>query len=39
MRLINHKYLNEIDVTPVQHFYKDNSHFPRKIKDWLKCRK
>lgn len=39
MRLINHKYLNEIGITPVQHFYKDNSHFPRKIRDWLKCRK
>ena len=39
MRLINHKYLNEIDVTPVQYFYKDNSHFSRKIRDWLKCRK
>ena len=39
MRLINHKYLNEIDVTPVQYFYKDNSHFSRKIRDWLRCRK
>ena len=39
MRLINHKYLNEIDITPIQQFYKDNSHFPRKIRDWLKCRK
>ena len=39
MKLKNHKYLNEIDVTPIQHFYKDNSYFPRKIKDWLRCRK
>ena len=39
MKLKRHKYLNEIDVTPIQHFYKDNSYFPRKIKDWLRCRK
>ena len=39
MKLKNHKYLNKIDVTPIQHFYKDNSYFPRKIKDWLRCRK
>ena len=39
MKLKHHKYLNEIDVTPIQHFYKDNSYFPRKIKDWLRCRK
>ena len=39
MKLINHKYLNEIDVTPIQPFYKDNSYFPSKIKDWLRCRK
>lgn len=39
MKLKRHKYLNEIDVTPIQHFYKNNSYFPRKIKDWLRCRK
>lgn len=39
MKLKHHKYLNEIDVTPIQHFYKNNSYFPRKIKDWLRCRK
>ena len=39
MKLINHKYLNEIDITPVQRFYKDNSRFSKKIKDWLRCRK
>ena len=39
MRLINHKYLKEIDVAPIQQFYKENSYFPRKLKDWLRCRK
>ena len=39
MKLKHHRYLNEIDVTPIQHFYKNNSYFPRKIKDWLRCRK
>ena len=39
MKLKHHKYLNEIDITPIQHFYKNNSYFPRKIKDWLRCRK
>ena len=39
MRLINHKYLNEIDITPIQQFYKDNSRFSRKIRDWFRCRK
>ena len=39
MKLINHKYLNEIGVTPIQHFHKNNSYLPLKLKDWLKCRK
>ena len=39
MKLKHHKYLNEIGVTPIQHFYKNNSYFPRRIKDWLRCRK
>ena len=39
MRLTNHKYLNEIGVTPIQQFYKDNSRFSRKIRDWFRCRK
>lgn len=39
MRLIKHRYLKEIGVTPVQQLYKENSYFPLKVKDWLKCRK
>lgn len=39
MRLINHKYLKEIGVIPAQHFYKENSYFPGKLRDWFKCRK
>ena len=39
MRLINHKYLKEIDITPVQQFYKENSYFPKRLRDWLRCRK
>lgn len=39
MKLINHKYLKEIDVTPVQQFYKEDTYFPKKLKDWMRCRK
>ena len=39
MKLKHHRYLNEIGVTPIQHFHKNNSYFPSKIKDWLRCRK
>lgn len=39
MKLINHKYLEEIDVTPVQQFYKEDTYLPKKLKDWLRCRK
>lgn len=39
MRLINHRYLKEIGVTPVQQLYKEDSYFPLKVKDWLRCRK
>ena len=39
MKLINHKYLKEINVTPVQQLYKEDSYLPLKLKNWLKCRK
>ena len=39
MRLINHKYLKEIDVTPVQYSYKEFPGIFQKIKGWIKCRK
>lgn len=39
MRLINHKYLREINITPIQQSYKEESYFPKRLKKWLKCRR
>ena len=39
MRLINHKYLKEIDIIPIQQSYKEESYFPKRLKNWLKCRR
>ena len=39
MRLINHKYLKEINIIPIQQSYKEESCFLKKLKSWLKCRK
>ena len=39
MRLINHKYLKEINIIPIQQSYKEESYFPKRLKNWLKCRK
>ena len=39
MRLINHKYLKEINIIPIQQSYREESCFPKRLKNWLKCRK
>lgn len=39
MRLINHKYLREINIIPIQQSYKEESYFPKRLKNWLKCRR
>lgn len=39
MRLINHKYLKEINVIPIQQSYREESYFPKRLKKWLKCRR
>ncbi len=39
MRLINHKYLKEINIIPIQQSYREESYFPKRLKNWLKCRK
>ena len=39
MRLINHKYLREINIIPIQQYYKEESYFPKRLKNWLKCRR
>ena len=39
MKLINHKYLKEINIIPIQQSYKEESCFPKRLKNWLKCRK
>lgn len=39
MKLINHKYLKEINIIPIQQFYKEESYFPKRLKNWLKCKK
>ena len=39
MRLINHKYLKEINIIPIQQSYKEESYFPKRLKNWLKCRR
>lgn len=39
MRLINHKYLREINIIPIQQSYKEESYFPKRLKNWLKCKK
>ena len=39
MRLINHKYLKEIGVTPAQYSYKEFPRIFQRIKGWIKCRK
>ena len=39
MRLINHKYLKEIDIIPIQQSYREESCFPKRLKNWLKCRR
>ena len=39
MKLINHKYLKEIDIIPIQQSYREESCFPKRLKNWLKCRR
>ena len=39
MKLINHKYLKEINIIPIQQSYREESCFPKRLKNWLKCRK
>ena len=39
MRLINHKYLKEINIIPIQQSYREESCFPKRLKNWLKCRR
>lgn len=39
MRLINHKYLKEINIIPIQQSYREESRFPKRLKNWLKCRR
>lgn len=39
MKLINHKYLKEIDIIPIQQSYREESYFPKRLKNWLKCRR
>lgn len=39
MKLINHKYLKEINIIPIQQSYKEESYFPKRLKNWLKCRR
>ena len=39
MKLINHKYLKEIDIIPIQQSYREESCFPKRLKNWLRCRR
>ena len=39
MKLINHKYLKEINIIPIQQSYREESCFPKRLKNWLKCRR
>lgn len=39
MRLINHKYLKEIGVTPMQYSYREFPGFFYRIKGWIRCKK
>ena len=39
MKFINHKYLKEINIIPIQQSYKEESHFSKRLKNWLKCKK
>ena len=39
MRLINHKYLKEINIIPIQQSYREESCFLKRLKNWLKCRR
>ena len=39
MRLINHKYLKEINIIPIQQSYREESRFPKRLENWLKCRR
>ena len=39
MRLIKHKYLEEIGVTPVQQVYRLYKYLPFRVKEYLRCRK
>lgn len=39
MRLIKHKYLEEIGVTPIQQVYRLYKYLPFRVKEYLRCRK
>ena len=39
MRLINHKYLREVDTYPIQQTYLLHEGLLQKLKEWLRCKK